>query len=253
MVNWAICFNMITNSQWHNFNRSARFLLARRRTATSDAALATILAGIAGAVNAGGFFVVGQYTSHMTGYLSQIADHLVLRNFVFAAFSAGAVLAFLFGAGLSSFLINWARQSKHHQQYAWAIAAQGLALLCLSLLNYSWASMWNSITLYGLCAIMGLQNATITKISGARIRTTHATGMVTDIGIEIGRASYGAFSPRAGVKADRRKLTMLLALVATYVGGGIIGAIGYSSVGMMFSLPLAAALLVLSYSTLKQR
>ncbi len=31
---------------------------------------------------------------------------------------------------------------------------------------------------------MGLQNATITKISGAVIRTTHLTGVTTDLGIE---------------------------------------------------------------------
>jgi len=37
-----------------------------------------------------------------------------------------------------------------------------------------------------LCFIMGLQNAVITKISHAEIRTTHVTGLVTDVGIELG-------------------------------------------------------------------
>ncbi len=41
-----------------------------------------------------------------------------------------------------------------------------------------------------LCFIMGLQNAVITKLSHAEIRTTHVTGVVTDIGIELGKLSY---------------------------------------------------------------
>ena len=57
--------------------RSARALVANRRSAASDLVLATVLAGIAGAANAGGFFALGQYTSHMTGYLSQLADNIV--------------------------------------------------------------------------------------------------------------------------------------------------------------------------------
>lgn len=51
---------------------SARILVGHRRSPASDYLLATILAFVAGAANAGGFFALGQYTSHMTGYLSQI-------------------------------------------------------------------------------------------------------------------------------------------------------------------------------------
>ncbi|MFX4396989.1 YoaK family protein, partial [Acinetobacter baumannii] len=57
-----------------------------------------------------------------------------------------------------------------------------------------------------LCFIMGLQNAIITKVSQARIRTTHVTGITTDIGIELGKLAYwnpgGGEGPPA-VRADR--------------------------------------------------
>ncbi|WP_142094294.1 YoaK family protein [Propioniferax innocua] len=42
-----------------------------------------------------------------------------------------------------------------------------------------------------LCWTMGLQNALITKVTDAQIRTTHVTGMVTDIGIDSARCSIG--------------------------------------------------------------
>src|SRR5690606_16396564 len=97
-----------------------------------------------------------------------------------------------------------------------------------------------------LCFIMGMQNATITKISGARIRTTHATGMITDIGIELGRAAFGVSLPRSSVAADGAKLRILVGLVISFLFGGVIGAVGFGQLGFFFALPLGITLLALS-------
>ncbi|MDO9526144.1 MAG: YoaK family protein [Gemmobacter sp.] len=204
------------------------------------------MAGIAGAANAGGFFALGQYTSHMTGYLSQLADNIAILNYWVVFVSAFAISAFVAGAGFSTVLINWARDSASRQQYAWPLAIQGAFLVC-----FSWGGIFTSeigrlFSLACLCFIMGMQNATITKISGARIRTTHATGMITDIGIELGRAVFSTLRPKSGVCVDRPKLRILLQLVTAFLLGGLIGAVGYSHIGFFFSLPLALILLALS-------
>src|SRR5690606_30999991 len=39
--------------------------------------------------------------------------------------------------------------------------------------------------LWGLACAMGLQNALVTRVSGAVVRTTHVTGIVTDVGIQL--------------------------------------------------------------------
>ncbi|WP_164176991.1 DUF1275 family protein, partial [Streptococcus pneumoniae] len=75
----------------------------------------------------------------------------------------------------------------------------------------------------------GLQNAIITKVSQARIRTTHVTGIVTDIGIELGKLIYWNRSRGEGldmVRADRDKLRLLGALLAAFFAGGVLGALG---------------------------
>jgi len=123
---------------------------------------------------------------------------------------------------------------------------QGVLLFCFS---FGWIFTSEAGHLFSiacLCFIMGLQNATITKLSGARICTTHATGMVTDIGIEFGRAFYGLMRRSSGVHADRKKLGILLAQVGAFLIGGIVGALGYKALGFQFSLPLAAVLLGIS-------
>lgn len=100
---------------------------------------------------------------------------------------------------------------------------------------------------------MGMQNATIAKISGSRIRTTHATGMMTDIGIELGRELFGRVHPSRRLEADRRKLRIHLRLVGTFVAGGGAGAIGLSRFGFVFALLLSAVLLALSAPSLLGR
>ncbi len=228
--------------------RRLRLIAAHRRAAASDRALATLLAGIAGAANAGGFVLLGSYTSHMTGYLSQIADNVVLWNIGLVAQSAAAIGCFVLGAAASAFAINWARQFRPRRQYSLPIGIQGGLFLALAAIG---AAPIDAITaqrlgLLLLCFIMGFQNATITKISQARIRTTHATGMITDVGIELGRAVYGR-SVNPAIAADRTKLGVLVQLLTTFLLGGVIGAIGYGLIGFAFSLPLAVLLLALAW------
>jgi uncharacterized membrane protein YoaK (UPF0700 family) len=101
-----------------------------------------------------------------------------------------------------------------------------------------------------LCFTMGLQNAIITKISQAEIRTTHVTGMVTDIGIELGKAAYWnrrrGSKDRRPVRADLEKLWLLTSLVGLFFVGGVLGAVGFRYMGFIATLPLAVVLLMLA-------
>ena len=59
-------------------------LTGLRRSNNGDFRLGCILAAIAGAANAGGFFALGHYTSHMTGYMSMLADSIATLNLAVA-------------------------------------------------------------------------------------------------------------------------------------------------------------------------
>jgi uncharacterized membrane protein YkvA (DUF1232 family) len=97
---------------------------------------------------------------------------------------------------------------------------------------------------------MGLQNAMVTKASNAEIRTTHVTGMVTDIGIELGKLFYWnlsrADSDKPLVLANRQKLRVLATLVGLFFLGGLAGALGFKHVGFSATLPLATVLMALA-------
>jgi uncharacterized membrane protein YoaK (UPF0700 family) len=97
--------------------------------------------------------------------------------------------------------------------------------------------------------IMGLQNAVASKTSGGSIRTTHMTGNITDLGMEIGKFLYWnghRDSAPPPVVHDRRRIRMAAGLVGMFVLGGTLGALGFKYVGFVCVIPLAALLLALS-------
>jgi hypothetical protein len=63
------------------------------------------------------------------------------------------------------------------------------------------------LTVLLLSFIMGLQNAVGSKISAGKIRTTHMTGNLTDLGMELGKLLYwnrNGTPPEAQVRSNRR-------------------------------------------------
>jgi hypothetical protein len=72
---------------------SARRAVAAERSGAADTQLGMVLTSVAGAVNASGFFAIGQYTSHMSGIFSALADNLVLGSFGLALAGLAALLS----------------------------------------------------------------------------------------------------------------------------------------------------------------
>lgn len=232
--------------------RFIRIAAAHRRSGVTDLLLGIMLAFVAGGMNAGGFLAVGQYTSHMTGIVAGASDNLALGNLHLVAAAIIAMISFMIGAGVSAILINWGRRNARPRQYAFPIAIEALLLLGFGALGSVWQHQPGFVAIAAplLCFIMGLQNATITKISGARMRTTHVTGIVTDIGIELGKLAYWHRNHEKDailvVKADTKKLAMLAEVLGMFALGGVVGAIGFGTVGYVFSVPLAALLMAIA-------
>lgn len=220
------------------------------RTRRANRQLGAFLAFVAGAINAGGFLAIKQYTSHMTGIISSIADSLVLGNLVLVVAGVGALLSFLAGAATTAVLINWARYRRMRSEYALSLALEAVLLVMFGLLGANlnaYVAVFVPTTVVLLCYIMGLQNAIVTKISKAEIRTTHVTGLVTDLGIEIGKLLYwnGKNSPESEhyVLANRDKLAIHSLILLMFFVGGLAGAFGFKALGFVATLPLAFALL----------
>ena len=227
-----------------------RELTGHERQSRGNRHLGLSLAFIAGATNAGSFLAVGQYTSHMTGLLSAMADHLALGQVLLAGAALLALAAFVAGAATSAIQYNWARRRNLRSRYALSLMLEAMLLLLFGLAGAHLQGIDEfmlPLTVVLLCYIMGLQNAIITKVSRAEIRTTHVTGLVTDIGIELGKLFYINRHPgEEKVRANKDKLLLHLQLVGCFFVGGVLGALGFKHVGYAATIPLALWLTTLA-------
>ncbi len=222
-------------------------LTTATRTERANRHVARFLAFIAGAVNAGGFLALRQYTSHMSGIVSAMADDLAIGYLDLALAGLAAVAAFLAGAIVTTLMIRWARRRRMGSRYALPLLLEAALLILFGLRGrvFTGARAFDIVLL--LCFTMGLQNAIITKLSHAVIRTTHLTGMVTDSGIALGRILDRLWSRRrTGITRELATLRLLSSLVLLFFVGGVTGALGFKHVGFLFTLPLAAVLILLA-------
>ncbi len=230
----------------------ARRLTGSSRSVGANRQLGLVLAFVAGATNAGGFLAVQQYTSHMTGIVSSIADNLVLGTLDVVLTGLGGLLSFVLGAACTAVMVNWSRRRRLHSEYAAPLLLEAVLLLCFGLMGARLAhleGLFVPATVTLLCFIMGLQNAVVTKLSRAEIRTTHVTGIVTDIGIERGKLFYwNRHKDDLGpaVMADRDRLRLLSSLAGSFFIGGLAGALGFKHVGYLSTVPLALMLVALA-------
>ncbi len=220
------------------------------RSAASNLRLGCALCVVAGATNAGGFLAVGQYTSHMSGILSSVADNVVLGQLQLAAAGLALLAAFVSGSMTTAWIIDWSQRRQMRSAFARPLLVESALLLVFGLFGaamHHFAGLLVPLTVLLLCFIMGLQNAVITKVSQAEIRTTHVTGLLTDLGIEIGKLLYvngPAYSQK--VIANRAKLRVHALLVGSFLGGALVGAFGFKAYGYAATLPLALLLLALA-------
>jgi len=196
------------------------------RTYRIDERLGWTFAAIAGALNVAGFYAFGTFSSNMTGNVSALADHLGLGEVRMALFGLLLVLAFVAGAMAATLLIDAGRTRHLPGVYAYGILGEAALLLVLGCAApFLPEDARGAVLALGLSFLLGLQNATVTQITNARVRTTHVTGMVTDIG--IGLANFLERRP----DVDRDKLRLHLVTVAAFLGGGILGVVLFQVMG----------------------
>lgn len=219
------------------------------RNAVIDRHLGCSLAAIAGAVNAAGFLAVGYYSANMTGNVSAFASGLHEGRMGTVLSCCGLILSFVTGAVLSTFLVNAGRRRCVPSIYARSILLEACLLGLLGTVDLLVSDpVRGPMLAYGLSFLVGLQNATVTRISGARVRTTHMTGMLTDVGLELADWLDAFFHPVDPVQraATRERLALHAAIVLSFTLGGIAGAFLYGWWSGFFLLLLAGLLTCLA-------
>jgi len=210
--------------------------------------LAGYLAFIAGFSNSAGFLLIGTFTSHVTGNVGRLASDLAFGKSGAAASAVALLFAFFFGAFLVSVILE-SRAFRHvSRAYSCAMAVEAVLLSAFTLFSNVANAAHPRVLDAGaalLCIAMGMQNGLVTRISGAVVRTTHLTGVVTDLGIETARWLRYWRRSRASVASERPSITksrLLVTIAGTFLCGAVAGALVTVRLGPPSMLMAAVAI-----------
>ena len=205
------------------------------------------LAFIAGMVNVVGLLgFAHQSVTHLTGTTSLLAAALASLDWPAAWHFAAVLGSFVAGTVFSGFLIQDSTLQLGRRY--------GVALLLESLLLCGAVPLLGRDSIFGIyCAACacGLQNAMVSTYSGTVVRTTHLSGMFTDLGIFLGHALRG-------LPVDRRRLRLCYLIISAFLAGGMAGSfafhrIGYATLFVPGGLTAFAALAYGFYELLDHR
>jgi uncharacterized membrane protein YoaK (UPF0700 family) len=201
-------------------------------------------------VNVSGLFAVKRLTTNVTGHFAFFADEVAKQDYTLALIFLLYIFAFFFGAFCSNFIVE--AMSRRNPRWT-NIVPVGIEIIVLTIV----ASLSpDSVDLFGnaiACALlfaMGVQNALVTSISGAIVRTTHLTGLFTDLGIELSQLFF--FRKQEQQQKLRSSIQLRFTIIVFFFLGGIAGGVGFIYLHVRILL-LAVALLIggLLYDTVK--
>ncbi len=207
-----------------------------------------------GCINAGGFLATGRFVSHVTGFATLFGVDVVNSQIQAAIGILSVPIFFLLGAFLAGLMIDRQIYLRKNPHFDWVMA---LSALCLFLVAAAGVlpqfgnfgdelSLKKSYLLLALlCLASGLQNAAITSSSGRSVRTTHLSGLTTDLGIGLARA-LSVTSEQAKFSKEMWANYLRAGSIAAFVVGSAIGAgvflhFGYSGFILSGTIALYAA------------
>ncbi|MET0388094.1 MAG: YoaK family protein [Polyangiales bacterium] len=204
------------------------------RSERDNRLIAIYLAGVGGYVNSAGFLLIGTLTAHVTGNVGRLASQIVSRQYLEAGAAFSMVIAFYLGALVASMVVESRSFTRTPTAYGAAMAIEAVLLTLFGLFAFEMTEtppLMADMEALVLCFAMGVQNSLVTRLSGAVVRTTHLTGVVTDLGIETARwlAWWRHQLPkqRPSVRPRERpvvaKIRIHLTIVISFTVGAIIG------------------------------
>ncbi len=183
---------------------------------------AGLLACVAGMVNVVGYLgFEHQAVTHLTGTTTFLGAALASGDLHAMIRFGGVMLAFLLGSALSGVLIQDSTL-RLGRRYGVALALES-AMLFGAIPLFMAGHLAGPLLAAAAC---GLQNAMATTYSGAVIRTSHLSGMFTDLGIGLGHALRG-------MPLQKRRLLLCGLIICSFLLGAVLGALLFQRLGYL--------------------
>lgn len=173
------------------------------------------LAAAAGYINTVVLLLGTLPVTHLTGTVSRLSLDLGRGDRADAVFVGGLVTAFVLGAALSGVIIG-SSTLRLGRRYGVAVMVEAALIAAAA------AFIPSSLTLGAMLAAgaAGLQNAMASSYRSLIVRTTHVTGLLTDLGFMAGQSLTGH-------KIAGWRFALIGSLLIAFIGGGVVGALAH--------------------------
>jgi len=213
----------------------------KTRNYRHNLSLATILCFVAGIVNVSGFLAVQKLTTNVTGHFAFFMEEVIEFDF------REAIILFLFvgfyflGSFCSSLLMEVISRKNTNYTYSIPVLIECMILFSIAIANDLLISGHPNIIAFSLLFAMGLQNALVTKISNSVVRTTHLTGLFTDLGIELSQLFF--YKTKTQKLKLQSSIRLKLTIISFFFLGGVVAGLIYPFIGLN-TLIIASFLLI---------
>ena len=216
----------------------------KSRTLKHNLQIATVLSLAAGIINVTGFLSFKQLTTNVTGHFALFIYDLANFKFWKGTIYFLYIFSFLLGSFASSFLIEKYRVNKQLNVFVIPTVIESLILISIAVISNFVAITYPNFIVFAMLFAMGLQNSFVTKISNAVVRTTHLTGLFTDLGIDLSHLLFPESHPDRDKLKENIKLRIYI--ISSFFIGGLIGGFVYSELHLKLNTLILAALILLS-------
>jgi uncharacterized membrane protein YoaK (UPF0700 family) len=208
------------------------------------------LSFVAGIVNVAGFLSIQRLTTNVTGHFAFFVDEIfklnIWQGFIYFLY----IFFFFFGSFTSNIIIEIISKKSDRLIYLIPIVVESLILLLLAIYGQTLTSQTPNLLACSMLFAMGLQNSLVTTISNATVRTTHLTGLFTDLGIELSQLFF--YKQKEEKDKLYSSIKLRLTIITFFFLGGLLGGILYSTLSLHVLLIAATALIIgIIYDDLK--
>ncbi len=214
----------------------------KNRTLIHNVRIAALLSFVAGMVNISGFLSVKTLTTNVTGHFAYFSEGVLRHDYHEAWSYLSYILFFLLGAITSGLLVETVSRRNSRFVYVTPVIFEIIILASVGLLSHRSIIENPEIIACSLLFAMGLQNALVTGISNSAVRTTHLTGLFTDMGIELSQLFF--YRKPEQLKKLHASITLRLVIIGFFFSGCFLGGYSYNKFEIL-SLLLAAAILII--------
>ena len=216
----------------------------KSRTLKHNLQIATVLSLAAGIINVTGFLSFKQLTTNVTGHFALFIYDLANFKFWKGTIYFLYIFSFLLGSFASSFLIEKYRVNKQLNVFVIPTVIESLILISIAVISNFVEITYPNFIVFAMLFAMGLQNSFVTEISNAVVRTTHLTGLFTDLGIDLSHLLFPESHPDRDKLKENIKLRIYI--ISSFFIGGLIGGFVYSELHLKLNTLILAALILLS-------